>query len=84
MEEILIMASVIAPVTAGVVEGTKKSLGLQKRFMPLIALVIGLALGAAAFPFTDAIIAERLWAGGISGLAAVGLFELSKSPKKDD
>lgn len=84
MEEILILATIVAPVTAGVVEGFKKSLGLQKRYMPLIAVALGLGLGAAAFPFADAALAERLWAGGISGLAAVGLFELSKSPKKDD
>lgn len=51
--------------------------------MPLVAIVIGMLIGAAAV-FLDVGIVERLWAGGISGLAATGMFELGKKNKVND
>ncbi|WP_042420056.1 holin [Geomicrobium sp. JCM 19038] len=85
MVDILTLATLIAPVTAGVVQGVKQS-KISKRLVPLVALIIGLLLGVAAFPFTDLEVVERLWAGGISGLAAVGLFEIAKhvTPDKEE
>lgn len=82
MEEILMIATVIAPVTAGVSEAIKKGFKPDKRYMPLIAVLLGVLLGAAAY-FVDAEIGLRMWAGGISGLAATGLFELGKNTKKE-
>lgn len=43
-----------------------------------MAVGLGITLGAAAY-FTDAEIGFRLWAGGVSGLESVGLFELGKT-----
>ncbi|EZH67876.1 hypothetical protein DH09_08095 [Bacillaceae bacterium JMAK1] len=82
MTEILILASIIAPVTAGIVQGVKQ-FQVSKRILPAIALIVGLLLGFAAAPFTDLALLERLWAGGISGLTAVGLFELAKHVTPD-
>lgn len=84
MQEVLMLATVVAPVTAGVVQGVKKTGFIKKQFAPMVAIAIGLALGAAAFPFAEMSVVERLWSGGISGLAAVGLFELSKNQMKGD
>lgn len=83
MTEILMMATIIAPVTAGVVEAIKKATGINKRYLPILAAVIGLIIGAAAY-FLDAETGLRIWAGGISGLAATGLFELSKNTVEGD
>lgn len=83
MIEILAMATLIAPITTGIVELIKKS-GVPDRAMPVMALIIGIGLGTAAFSFTDLIFIERVWAGGISGLAAVGLFEVGKSQFKGE
>lgn len=80
MVEILAIASLIAPVTAGVVQAVKKATNVKKRYLPLMAMAVGIVLGAAAF-FVDIGIGERIWAGGISGLASVGLFELGKNTK---
>ena len=78
MVEILAMATVIAPVTAGVVEAVKRATQVDNRYLPAVATVLGMGLGAAAY-FLDAELGLRVWAGGISGLAATGLFELSKN-----
>ena len=78
MVEVLAMATIIAPVTWGVVQTLKKATELNKRYIPLMALIVGIGLGALAY-FLNADLAIRMWAGGISGLAATGLFELGKN-----
>lgn len=83
MVEILAMATVIAPVTAGVVEAIKRATGINKKYLPLMATIIGIGIGVAAY-FLDAELGLRAWAGGISGLASVGLFELGKNSKTDE
>jgi len=74
------MATVIAPVTGGLVQAVKNATQVKKRYLPLMAVGVGLTLGAVAY-FFDAEIGIRLWAGGVSGLASVGLFELGKNVK---
>ncbi len=83
MTEILAMATVLAGVTTGVVQAVKHATQVNKRYLPLMAVVLGVGLGAAAY-FLDAEIGLRMWAGGVSGLASVGLFEGLKNTKGDD
>lgn len=74
MVEILAMATIIAPITNGVIQAIKKATKINKEYLPLLAIVVGIGLGALAF-FLEADVFMRMWAGGVSGLAAVGLFE---------
>lgn len=55
----------------------KQAANVNKRYLPAVATILGMGLGAAAY-FLDAEIGLRLWAGGMSGLASVGLFQLGK------
>lgn len=83
MVEILTMATIIAPVTSALVHAIKISNKVNNRYLPLTAVVVGIGLGASAtFLETELII--RIWAGGMSGLAATGLFEISKNGKTLD
>ncbi|MCM3741875.1 holin [Oceanobacillus luteolus] len=77
MIEVLTMATIIAPVTAALVQAIKTSKIVKRKFLPLISVLIGIGIGASA-TFLDTELMIRIWAGGISGLAATGLFELSK------
>jgi len=77
MVDILAMATAIAAVTSGVVQAIKMTELVNRRYIPLLAIFIGVILGAGAV-FMDIDLISRLWAGGISGLAATGLFELGK------
>jgi len=76
MEEVLIFASLLAPIILAVVELFKRTFVVKNNFIPLMALVVGLVIGLAAAPFTDLDIVLRLWAGGLAGLAGTGLYEL--------
>ncbi|OMD20490.1 holin [Paenibacillus odorifer] len=67
-------------VLAGV-QFVKTSFNVPKNILPLIGLFIGLLIGATTYPFTELGLVLRLWAGGIAGLSATGLFELAFSKR---
>lgn len=79
LTDVLAYASVLAVYVLAVVQLVKKSVNVPKNLLPLIGLVIGLLVGAAAYPFTELELVLRLWAGGLAGLSATGLFELAFS-----
>lgn len=76
MTEVLLFATILAPVILALVELVKKSVPVPKNYIPLIALLIGVFIGFASYPFTELQLDLRLWAGGLAGLASTGLFEL--------
>ncbi|MCR9040874.1 holin [Bacillus sp. L381] len=76
MEEVLIFATVLAPILTALVQLVKKTIKLPTNIVPALSFVIGIGLGAIAYPFTDLDLVLRLWAGGFAGLAATGLFEI--------
>lgn len=78
MNEVLAFASVILPVVVALVEVVKRGLHLDTRYAPIVALILGAVIGALAYPFTEFGLAERLWAGALAGLGAMGLFDLGK------
>jgi len=82
MTEILAMATIIAPITNGVVQAAKKATRVNDNLLPIVAIGVGAILGGGAY-FLDAEIGMRIWAGGISGLASVGLFETGKNIKEE-
>ncbi|WFF76420.1 holin [Bacillus velezensis] len=76
MEEVLIFATILAPILTALVQLVKKTVKLPTNIVPALSFVIGIGLGAIAYPFTDLDLVLRLWAGGFAGLAVTGLFEI--------
>ncbi|SET16020.1 holin [Paenibacillus sp. NFR01] len=77
LNQVLTFASVLSVFVMALVQLVKTTFDLPRNIIPAIGLGIGLLVGAAAFPLTDLGLALRLWAGGIAGLSATGLFELA-------
>lgn len=77
MMQIMLLATIIAPVTTGLIEVVKQAVNLKKNYIPLLGVVIGLLIGVLAAPISDIDLYLRLWAGGLSGLSASGLYELT-------
>lgn len=76
MQEVLLFATLISPFVLALVELVKNTVRMPKNYVPLVAVIIGLGVGYAAQVFTDLDLVLRLWAGGLAGLSATGLFEL--------
>ena len=79
--DVLLFASLLVPIITAVTELIKHSTNLPKNVVPIISFVVGLLVSALAYPFTALTLDLRLWAGGLAGLAATGLFELALNPR---
>lgn len=77
LDDVMAFASILAVFVLALVQLVKNSINIPRNAVPIIGLLIGLLIGAAAYPFTDLDIVLRLWAGGFAGLSATGLFELA-------
>lgn len=84
MESVLIFATIIAPIIVALIELVKRSFNVDKKILPVLALAIGLFIGVISYPFTELDTILRIWAGGIAGLASVGLFEIGDKRKSND
>ncbi len=83
MDHVLTFASVIAPFVLALVQLVKVTIpNIPKNIIPLSGLILGLLIAAVAFNFTDLDLTTRLWAGGIAGLSATGLYETIFSNRK--
>ena len=76
LTNVLAFASVLSVFVLALVQLVKKTFNLPKNLIPFIGVIIGILVGAAAYPFTEMELVLRLWAGGLAGLSATGLFEL--------
>lgn len=76
LTSVLAFASVLSMFVLAGVQLVKNLFNMPKNVIPVVGLVIGVLIGAASYPFTDLDITLRLWAGGLAGLSATGLFEL--------
>lgn len=77
MTDVLGFASFLAVFVMALVQLVKNVVNLPRNIVPLVGLMIGLLVGLASYPFTDMTVPLRLWAGGLAGLSATGLFELA-------
>lgn len=77
MNMVLAFASTLSVIILALVQLVKNTINVPKNLVPLIGLVVGVLIGVAAYPFTDLEMVPRLWAGGLAGLSATGLFELA-------
>ncbi len=82
MQLVLAFASTLAVVVLALVQLVKTTVNVPKNILPLIGLTVGLLIGAAAYPFSDLELVLRLWAGGLAGLSATGLFELALNKRQ--
>ncbi|QXE03448.1 holin [Terribacillus sp. DMT04] len=85
MYQVLVFSTILAPIVTAVMELIKRSLPRLEPYLALLSVVVGVLLGAAAYPFTVFELTARLWAGGIAGLASTGLITRSsqKTPPPD-
>ncbi len=76
--DIVISFAVLVALTTGVVEALKKGIGIDSKFLPLTALVVGIVLTFLG-GITN-ITSLTVLTGIAVGLSAVGLFDNLKYP----
>ncbi|GAA5416265.1 hypothetical protein Pryu01_01297 [Paraliobacillus ryukyuensis] len=76
MDQVLMFSTVLLPIVSSLVQLVKKTFPLPKNIIPMISFIVGIVIGAISYPFTSMELVLRLWAGGLAGLSATGLFEI--------
>ncbi|NUU64468.1 holin [Paenibacillus agri] len=77
LNTVLAFASMLAVFVMALVQLVKNSFNLPRNLVPVVGLALGLVVGVVSYPFTNMDLIMRLWAGGLAGLSATGLFELA-------
>ncbi|WP_179124075.1 holin [Marinococcus halophilus] len=80
--EFLLYMSFIGGVSTALMQLLKNALTLPKKYVPLLTLGLGVLLALIPFPFVDVALAERIWAGALSGLGGTGIFEAIRQDKQ--
>ena len=78
--QLTVIAVVLSPITAALVQATKTATGLNAKLNTVASLIIGVALAglwSLTFGHIDQI-GPYLMAGLLSGLSASGLYDLTK------
>lgn len=78
MTGILIAATVVAPIISALVNVVKEQFGLNGKLVSGLAIFIGIFVGLAySFTIIRGQYAEYCWGGLISGLSAIGYYEIA-------
>lgn len=75
--QLLIVALAIVPFCNAVVQVVKTTVTVPSRFVPILSIVIGIALGGVFTFITDGYtLTQILIAGGIAGMASCGIYDI--------
>ena len=78
MNNAVLMALVLAPITTGMIEVVKRTANIQERYLPLVSLLSGVAIAVLIALGTGQDIVQYILVGVIGGLSASGLYDQSK------
>ncbi len=80
--EFLLYMSFIGTASTALMELLKRVAPVPIKYIPLFTLGIGVVLALMPFPFVNAVLAERVWAGVLAGLGGTGMFENLKQSSR--
>lgn len=74
----VLMALVLAPITTGMIEVVKRTANIQERYLPLVSLLSGVAIAVLIALGTGQDIVQYILVGVIGGLSSSGLYDQKK------
>ena len=78
MNNAVLMALVLAPITTGMIEVVKRTANIQERYLPLVSLLSGIAIAVLIALGTGQDIVQYILVGVIGGLSSSGLYDQKK------
>ncbi|AHL19601.1 putative membrane protein [Enterococcus phage VD13] len=80
MELVISIAVILGGVTTGLVNLVKSMEVVSPKYLPLVALGIGMVFGLVMSPLLGVTLYVGAISGLIAGLSAMGFYELTKTP----
>ena len=81
MNNAVLMALVLAPITTGMIEVVKQTANIQERYLPLVSLLSGVAIAVLIALGTGQDIVQYIIVGVVGGLSSSGLYDQKKITK---
>ena len=78
MNNAVLLALVLAPITTGMIEVVKRTANIQERYLPLVSLLSGIAIAVLIALGTGQDIVQYILVGVIGGLSSSGLYDQKK------
>lgn len=78
MNNAVLLALVLAPITTGMIEVVKRTANIQERYLPLVSLLSGIAIAVLIALGTGQDIVQYIIVGVVGGLSSAGLYDQKK------
>ena len=78
MNNAVLMALVLAPITTGMIEVVKQTLNINNRYLPILSLLVGIFVAVAIALGTGQDVVQFVLVGIVGGLSASGLYDQVK------
>ena len=75
MNNAVLLALVLAPITTGMIEVVKRTANIQERYLPLVSLLSGIAIAVLIALGTGQDIVQYILVGVVGGLSSAGLYD---------
>ena len=74
----VLVAVILAPITTGIIEVVKQTLNINNRFLPILSLLVGIFVAVAIALGTGQDVVQFILVGIVGGLSASGLYDQGK------
>ena len=74
----VLVAVILAPITTGIIEVVKQTLNINKRYLPILSLLVGIFIAVAIALGTGQDVTQFVLVGIVGGLSASGLYDQTK------
>ncbi len=78
MNNAVLLALVLAPITTGMIEVVKRTANIQERYLPLVSLLSGITIAVLIALGTGQDIVQYINVGVVGGLCSAGLYDQKK------
>lgn len=74
----VLVAAILAPITTGIIEVVKQTANINKQYLPILSLLVGILVAVLIALGTDQDIVQFVLVGIVGGLGASGLYDQAK------
>ena len=74
----VLVAVILAPITTGIIEVVKQTLNINNRYLPILSLLVGIFVAVAIALGTGQDVVQYILVGIVGGLGASGLYDQTK------
>ncbi len=74
----VLVAAILAPITTGIIEVVKQTANIDKQYLPILSLLVGILVAVLIALGTDQDLVQFVLVGIVGGLSASGLYDQVK------